>query len=135
MHGGVACRRVQPPCIDLGDMGEDRGRSHAIVGDERRQITKENGVAEMGQREVAHESTCSRGISSEVAWITNQASMGVLLLYHDTFRRPQRLAAHTLEGRESFEIQCARSDCSRYARRPGDAVVRTRGESAIWPAK
>src|SRR5947207_10509662 len=61
--------------------------------------------------------------------------MGVLVLYHDTFRRPQRLAAHTWEGRESFEIQCARSDCSRYARRPGDAVVRTRGESAIWPAK
>src|SRR5438046_1057589 len=61
--------------------------------------------------------------------------MGVLLLYHDTFRRPQRLAAHTLEGRESFEIQCARSDCSRDARRPGDAVVRTRGESAILLAK
>src|SRR6058998_2789441 len=109
MHGRIAGRRVQPARIDLGDMGENGRRGHAIVGDEGRQIAKENGIAEMGQRVVAHDSTCSRGGSSDSAWSTDQASMGVLILYHEAFHPPERLMARTHAARESFAIPCSRS--------------------------
>jgi hypothetical protein len=89
------------------------------VDDERGQIAKENRVAEMGQRVVAHENTCSRRISTDSAWVTNQASMGVLALYHEQFRRLGKLTERMHEGAETFEIQCSQSGPPRYLNRSG----------------
>ncbi len=98
VHRRVAGRGVEPASIDLGDVGEERGRGHAILGDQRGQIAKEGRIAEMEQRVVAHQSTCSRGGSDPVPVRRPGVPLGVLPLYHERSTRPERLAARA-EGR------------------------------------
>jgi len=64
MHGRVAGRDVEPTRVHLGDVSQERRGGHAIVGDERSQVAKEDLVTEVGQRVFAHEKTFSRGGSS-----------------------------------------------------------------------
>ena len=82
-EGRMAGRRVRLAGVDLGDMREEPRGGLAVSSRQHGKLTKQNGVAEMGQRVIAHEISCSpgRGLSQSLAM--RQESVGVSSLYHE----------------------------------------------------
>lgn len=108
MHGRIARRDVEPTRVHLGNVGEERRGGEAILSDERSQIAKEDCVAEMGQRVVAHGKTCSRGGSQRLPG-ARPGLMGAPLLYHERFRRPNGPAGCAWEGSAILKTPRSRS--------------------------
>jgi hypothetical protein len=61
------------------------------LSDQRRQIAKEDCIAEMGQRVAPHENTCSRGGLLELPGSRTRLHGGFFTYTTRYFRRPERL--------------------------------------------
>lgn len=81
VHGRVSLRCVELSSIDLGNVSQEIGRGGAVLSYKSGEVTKEKGIAEMGQRVLAHESTTFEG-SHRCLDIGPGVPFGVLSLYH-----------------------------------------------------